>query len=304
MLGIWATPYPIIATASASTMYRNFKLDLTIERITAGYLPVGSLFLELFLAAVQLRRAGRDDHRARRRSRRQHRRLAVDVVHRHGRPDKGERVVRGDVRPGVAFLVVQERRIGNHLAQRPANHDGPQRRGLDVEPLGRLRRHGHPAEIRPVDLLDLDRPALDFLFDRGLRAGRQGQTGDAQSDCNPSIVGLHRFLPSFRPDQAGACIRPPGMSSSSSRTPLTPRRRYSAGTMNRLTNVEVSRPPRRATAIGRTISRPGTSPRNRAGSSASPTATVAVTVATTRSEDPRSTRPEPKDSPPCRSRPW
>src|SRR5574342_1243201 len=198
MLGIWALPYPIIATASASTMYRNFRLDLTIERITAGTLPVGSFFLELFLAAEQLGRAGRDDHRAHRRAGRQHRRLAVDVVHRHGRPHERERVLRGAVRPGVAVLVVQERRIGNHFAQRPTNHDGPQRRGLDVESFGRLRRHGHPAEIRPFDLLDLHRSALDFLLDRRLRAGRQGQTGDAQSDSNPSIVGLHRFLPSFR----------------------------------------------------------------------------------------------------------
>src|SRR5512144_2562000 len=107
MLGIWAMPYPIIATASASTMYRNFRLDLTIERITAGNLPVGSLFLELFLAAVQLGRAGRDDHCAHGRARRQHCGLPVDVVHRHGRPHERERILGRDVCPGIAVLVVE-----------------------------------------------------------------------------------------------------------------------------------------------------------------------------------------------------
>src|SRR5262249_17295069 len=49
-----------------------------------------------------------------------------------------------------------------------------------------------------------------------------------------------------------------------------PNTRYSAGTMNRLTNVDVIRPPRMTIAIGCSISWPGMLPAITSGTSASP----------------------------------
>src|SRR5207249_10925530 len=73
-----------------------------------------------------------------------------------------------------------------------------------------------------------------------------------------------------------------------------PNRKYREGTTNRLSNVDVTRPPRMTTAIGCSISWPGRLPATTKGTMASPVADLATQLAALRSAAPARTAPGPK----------
>ena len=62
--------------------------------------------------------------------------------------------------------------------------------------------------------------------------------------------------------------------------------------MNRLSNVDVSRPPRITTAIGYSISWPGISPEIASGTSASPVASAVIMIGASRSWAPAQHQPD------------
>ena len=85
---------------------------------------------------------------------------------------------------------------------------------------------------------------------------------------------------------------------------LLPKRRYSDGTMNRLTNVDVMSPPMITIAIGCSISWPGMLPPTISGTIASAVASAVIMIGESRSSAPRMTSAGPKGMPSCRSRCW
>src|SRR5580765_2740978 len=196
MPGTCRMPKMSIAAASTSTMKRNFRLVPTIQRIMTGApLPVASLFLELELGPVQLFRAHRHDVGPGRQPVGQHRHLAVDevdldaVAHEHQR--LGARV-----RPGVPFRVVEDRGVGNHVAQGAPDLHVAGRGGLEIEPLRRVLRQGHAGGLHTVEMLDLRRAALfggDRLF--RLLARRQRQACREKGYQDPTALLLHCDLP-------------------------------------------------------------------------------------------------------------
>ena len=129
-----STPKNIRAAASATTMYRNFRLDPTIQRnIARSSLLVITLSAELRLGAVQLGHPDRHDLGAGRRTvgeERLGRRLADDV-------DRGS-----DEDEGLGVRVHPERPVGVD-EHRGVGHDQLRARRLDrdrldAEPLGRF----------------------------------------------------------------------------------------------------------------------------------------------------------------------
>ena len=66
--------------------------------------------------------------------------------------------------------------------------------------------------------------------------------------------------------------------------------------MNRLSKVDVMRPPKITTAIGCSTSCPGTFPATTSGTSASPVVRAVIRIGTSRSRARRRTNPSPKSS--------
>ena len=83
-----------------------------------------------------------------------------------------------------------------------------------------------------------------------------------------------------------------------------PNRRYSDGSTNRLSSVDVNSPPRMTTASGCSISCPGRVPSTTSGTSASPVASDVIRIGASRSRAPRSTSSRPNAIPSCSSRCW
>src|SRR5512132_1974207 len=118
-------PNAMSAAASATTRKRNFRLDPTIHRISAGRPSV--LLDAAVLDAPEL--VGADGHnlRAGRGPGGENRRVAVDPVDADVLPDEDE-LLRARVRPRSAVRVVEHGGIGDHRALALA----PRRDGLDV----------------------------------------------------------------------------------------------------------------------------------------------------------------------------
>src|SRR5262245_25800321 len=306
-------PNNIIAAAISRTIWRNLRLVPTIERIMAGALPVpDSFFLELDFGSVQLGRADGHDGGPGGWTVRQHRQLTDDVIDRDRMPHVDERLgIR--VRPGVALGVVQDRGVRDHPALRPLDFLVADGVGLDLEPLHGLLGQRHARRLRTVQVLD--HGGLRFIrVRRRMVAARELHTESERYDEPPAIIPFHDVLPDARLNcsthrihsaaaipvaparPANACSRAM-VDKSSSGAALTPALRKSVGSTYRSTNNEVARPPRMTTAIGRTISNPGPLPKNSAGSSASPAASVTMMVGASRSRAPRSTSSGPKASP-------
>src|SRR5262245_3210917 len=185
-------PYAIIAVASARTMNRNLRLAPTINRIMGRVSGAGLLFLELFFGAEQLCRTDRHHRGAKPRRHRENREVPVDVVDRDRSPNERERLS-ARVHPGVAFLVIQDRCVGHDRAERPLHLHGPHRSGLDVEPLGCLRRQNHPLELASVDRLYLDSAASRFLgFGSPWRTPSKRKTRDQQARHHRQLFVAHR----------------------------------------------------------------------------------------------------------------
>src|SRR6266498_1521118 len=130
------TPSAIMAAASATTIQRI---------IGAG--PLVSADAEL--GAEQLLGADGHDRGARAWTALEDRLVALDALDGDPLPHEGQRPDAG-VDPGLAVLVVQHRAVGDQRACVPPGADlgGPQ-----ADPCGRVPGQGHPAEVRPLDVL-------------------------------------------------------------------------------------------------------------------------------------------------------
>src|SRR5206468_11385710 len=135
----------------------------------------------------------------------------------------------------------------------------------------------------------------------GLRVWRAGRHAGERSDghgndhaATPELAEIHGRVPS------GATAR--GNESSIVWRDWRPNRRYRSGTTKRLSRVDVTMPPRMTTAIGCSISFPGTLPAHTSGTSPRLAQRLVIRIGDSRSFAPRKTRPMPNGSPSTCSR--